>query len=134
MKDKIKILLVKMIHKELQSKISTMLIILLKKMQKHKSMRKKKNLLQAQIKTKLQIKLNKPQNNLKKMVIWKILKQLCHKNKKDMFLRVKKLPKTLHNHLVNSKMLNQNEQDSITLNKNIKDQKKIWPKIELYEN
>ena len=56
-------------HKELQSKILTMLIILLKKMQKHKSMRKKKNLLQAQIKTKLQIKLNKPQNNLKKMVI-----------------------------------------------------------------
>jgi hypothetical protein len=43
------------------------------------------------------------------MVIKKIPKQLNHKSKKDMFLRVKKLPRTQHNQQVNPKMLSQSE-------------------------
>jgi hypothetical protein len=42
-----------------------------------------------------------------------------------MFLRIKKLLRTLHNQVVNLKISNQNEHEFDHFNKNIKDQKKI---------
>lgn len=73
-------------------------------------MRRKKSLHQAHIKTRLKILLNKPQNNLKKMLSCKQPKLLMHKSKKDMFLRVKKLLKTLLNQQGKLELSSKNEE------------------------